>query len=1547
MSSVDNVSSSDITFSINIRSNISINIKSSINIRSIINITINIEHHHRQHQEHHHRQHQEHHQRQHHESSHYLSSKSAVSQQSFSTVKSTSHRVKTSVKTEKGQEVKLSPLPKRARRPYLAMDTDKEVIGYVIPVFRANHEEVRGLMEAQEEHSTEEGINYVAMRNLFVREARETVDVKVEKKTRTMHVRESAELLELGKTMDEWIEFRKKMNPDSLTHLPEFIVKPRGQTAWEGRSVKLHCTVAGWPKPRIAWYKNNVLIDAKARPEKYIAESSYNMHSLEIKNCDFLDTAQYHVSALNVKGEVSSLATVVIKRFGEGKEAGPLDVKPHGFCAEHGVTFKTTIIDKFEVAFGHEGQTLSLGCTVIVYPTVKKYQPDVVWYRDSVPLKPSKWVHTHWSGECATLTLIHLNKEDEGMYTLRVNTKSGFDTYSAYVFVKDTEVEVEGVPVAPLDVHCHDANKDYVVVTWKQPAVEGSSHILGYYIDRCEVGTHHWAQCNDTPVKYARFPVTGLVEGRSYIFRVTALNKSGVSRPSRVSEPVVAMDPSDRARLHAGPSAPWTGVIKFTEEDPTVGVVPGEPNDVVVTEATKSYVVLAWKPPIQRGHEGVMYYIEKRISGTDIWQRVNTGMPVKSPRFALFDLAENKSYSFRVRCCNSAGVGESSVATEEITVGDKLDLPSIPGNPVAIRNTNTTVVVSWGASKDVKRLVGYYIECSVVGTEVWMPCNNKPVKQTRFVCHGLTTGENYVFRVKAVNAAGYSHSSADSDAVVVQAAISITGKPTKVVQLEALKDYMVLSWSAPADNGGADIRGYFVDYRTVKGGVVGQWHEMNHQAVTTNSYKAENLKENVFYQFQVRAMNMAGVSEASLASAAMECKEWTLTVPDAPVSVHALEVRDSSVVLLWEPPAFDGRTPINGYYVDIKEASAGEGSWKAVHEKAVKTKYLKVTGLKAGKSYVFHVRAQNLAGVGNPSATLGPVVAHTHPGTKDIYVDVDDDGVISMIFECSEMSEGSEFVWSKNYKAITDSSRLTIVTEHGKSRAIFNNPSLEDLGIFSCVVTNTDGISSSYTLTEEGLLRLLDISHEHKFPVIPFKQEMSMELLEKGRVRFWTQLEKWTSDCQVEYVFNDVIVTEGKKYQMHFDKSTGIIEMYTESLEVTDEGTFTFNLVDGKAKGTTSLVLIGEEFRELQKKSEFERAEWIRKQGPHFVEYLGFTVTPECDVLLKCKIGNIKPETAITWFKDDIEIAEDDEDAVKIENKDGVLTFNIGKCIIKQEKKEKEGKKPPAHDVPPMPRPKICKKDAGIYKVTLKDERGKDKSTFSLTDEGYQAVMNELFRVIANSSTEVKVVSTEHGIILYSMVTYYTEEQRVGWLHKDAKMSASERVKSGVTGEQLWLKINEPTEKDKGKYTMDIFDGKDGVKRVFDLSGQAWEEAFEEFQRLKAAAIAERNRARVVGGLPDVVAIQEGKSLNLTGNVWGEPVPEVSWIKNEKELTSDDHYHLKFEHGKFASITIGAVTTADSGKYALLVKNKYGTEAGEFTVSVYNPEEEEKVAKKD
>lgn len=48
---------------------------------------------------------------------------------------------------------------------------------------------------------------------------------------------------------------------------------------------------------------------------------------------------------------------------------------------------------------------------------------------------------------------------------------------------------------------------------------------------------------------------------------------------------------------------------------------------------------------------------------------------------------------------------------------------------------------------------------------------------------------------------------------------------------------MVLGWKAPANTGGADIRGYYLDYRTVKDGVTSKWHELNLQAVTGTSYK--------------------------------------------------------------------------------------------------------------------------------------------------------------------------------------------------------------------------------------------------------------------------------------------------------------------------------------------------------------------------------------------------------------------------------------------------------------------------------------------------------------------------------------------------------------------------------------------------------------------------------------------------------------------------------------------------------------------------------------
>ncbi|KAM9774761.1 M-protein, striated muscle isoform X5 [Syngnathus typhle] len=1403
---------------------------------------------------------------------------------------------------DRSSQSRSDPLPKRANPSYLAVDRENQIIGYVVPVFRTSQEFAAGYSDESRLRNT---ATYMERRDMF------TSGLEMERSeqiSRKETMRESAQRISLNKTLYEHEEHFKRMNEDSLMHVPEFIIKPRSHTVWEKQCVRLHCTISGWPDPRVVWYKNNVAIDHLANAGKYKIESKYSVHSLEINKCDFEDTAQYRVSAMNVKGEVSAYASVVVKRF-KGEVDEFLPAPRHGPVSEYGITFQTNIVDNFGVSFGKEGETMSLGCTVIIYPALHHYQPEVQWYRDGVLLSPSKWNHMHWSGDRATLTLTHLNKEDEGLYTLRVTTKSGYKSYSAYVFVRDAEAEVEGAPGAPLDVCCLDANKDYIIVSWKQPAVDGGSSILGYFVDRCEVGTTHWIQCNDTPIKFARFPVTGLVEGRSYIFRVRAVNQSGMSRPSRVSEPVAAMDPADRARMR-GNTAPWTGQIIVTEEEPAEGIVPGRPQELQVTEATKNYLVLSWKPPGEKGLEGVMYYVEKCVSGTDSWQRVNTEIPVKSPRFALFDLAEGNSYCFRVRCCNAAGVGEPSDPTEATTVGDKLDTPSAPSKVVPTRNTDTSVVVSWEASRDAKELVGYYIEASVVGSNIWEPCNNKPVNVTRFICHGLTTGEKYVFRVRAVNAAGLSPFSPESEPVEVKAAIASPAPPYGISVLECVRDSMVLGWKQPTFIGGADISGYFVDYREVVDGVEGKWQEANIRAVSERAYRVTDLKENKKYQFQVRAANIAGVGIPSLPSDTFLCEEWTIAVPGPPHDLQLREVRGNSMVLLWKSPVYQGRDPVNGFYVDMKEAEAPEEAWRGLNTKVTENSFFKVKNLKEQESYVFRVRAQNQAGVGKSSDISEPVQAVTKPGTKEILVDVDDDGVISLNFECANMTPDSKFVWSKNYEDMDDSSRLTMETKGNKSKVTFNSPGEEDIGIYSCLVTHTDGASSSYTISPEEMKRLLEISHDHKFPTIPLKSDLAVEMLEKGRVRFWLQAEKISANAKVDYVFNDNVMAQGEKYKMNFDKNTGVVELIMESLMPEDEGTFTFQMQDGKATNQSSLVLIGEVFKDLQKESEFQRKEWFRKQGPHFIEYLGYEVTPECCVVLKCKVGNIKKETSALWYKDGREIKADQN----LGFTEGVLKLEIAQ---------------------------ISKKDAGVYETVLKDERGQDTSKLNLTDQCFKDLMSEVFNYIANSSTPLKITSTDQGIRLYTFVSYYNDLLPVTWHYKDSAIAFSDRLKSGVVGDQLWLQISEPTEKDMGKYAIEFNsnDGKGGLRRTVELSGQAYEDALAEFKRLKAAAIAEKNRARVAGGLPDVVTIQEGKALNLTCNISGEPLPQVTWLKNDKELTSDEHCILRLESGKFASFTITAVSTADTGKYSILVKNKYGTESAEFTVSVFIPDE--------
>ncbi|VCW98846.1 unnamed protein product, partial [Gulo gulo] len=131
----------------------------------------------------------------------------------------------------------------------------------------------------------------------------------------------------------------------------------------------------------------------------------------------------------------------------------------------------------------------------------------------------------------------------------------------------------------------------------------------------------------------------------------------------------------------------------------------------------------------------------------------------------------------------------------------------------------------------------------------------------------------------------------------------------------------------------------------------------------------------------------------------------------------------------------------------------------------------------------------------------------------------------------------------KAYEELADDQKFRVETVGDHSKLYFKNPDKGDLGTYSVSVSDTDGVSSSFTLDEEELERLMALSNEIKNPTIPLKSELAYEIFDKGQVRFWLQAEHLSPDASYRFIINDREVSDSEKHRIKCDKATGIIEM--------------------------------------------------------------------------------------------------------------------------------------------------------------------------------------------------------------------------------------------------------------------------------------------------------------------------------------------------------------------------------------------------------------------
>lgn len=104
-------------------------------------------------------------------------------------------------------------------------------------------------------------------------------------------------------------------------------------------------------------------------------------------------------------------------------------------------------------------------------------------------------------------------------------------------------VSSAAVPERPEDLIITAITKDSISVTWRPPKYDGGADVISYVLESRMIGHDNFVRVGrEDKLMDRRFTLTGLKEGSSHEFRVSAVNQVGQGKPSFATKPVQCKD---------------------------------------------------------------------------------------------------------------------------------------------------------------------------------------------------------------------------------------------------------------------------------------------------------------------------------------------------------------------------------------------------------------------------------------------------------------------------------------------------------------------------------------------------------------------------------------------------------------------------------------------------------------------------------------------------------------------------------------------------------------------------------------------------------------------------------------------------------------------------------------------------------------------------------------------------------------------------------------------------------------------------------------------